>query len=329
MSRTRAEAVRRRGRIVATTIAALLLVLPLACGEWSIKEFGEGERTGEPVETPPPGPAPAPRARPSPPAPRERPPLPSPRDPGEPLPEVPLDRLIQPLPERDLPDTIGTLLERELDSDLPGAPIEEYLLWLPPGLEREERRWPMILYLHGRSHRGDDLDRLTRYGLPRLLDRDRAIPFVVVAPQLPEGHNWSGPGLDRVAAIVEEVARRYAVDRGRIYLTGYSMGGGGAWRMAFRRADLFAAAIPIAAYSPRPTESRVAALQELPILAYHGERDEVAPLERAERMIEALRQAGADAELRTIEEADHGDLVRLYRDPGLYAWLLEHRRGPR
>lgn len=306
--------------------AILFLALALACGEWSMKEFGEGERTGERAEAPPPGPPPA---RPAPPASRERQPLPSPRDRGERLAVPPPDSLIRPLPERDLPDTVGTLLDRELDSDLTGAPIEEYLLWLPPGLEQDDRRWPMIVYLHGRSLRGDDLDRLTRYGLPRLLDRDRAIPFVVVAPQLPEGHSWSGPGLDRVAAIVEEVARRYAVDRGRIYLTGYSMGGGGAWRMAFRRADLFAAVIPIAAYTPRPTESRLATLRELPVLAFHGERDAVAPLERAERMIEALRRAGADAELRTIKGADHGDLVHLYRDPGLYAWLLERWRGPR
>ncbi|MDX1623499.1 MAG: prolyl oligopeptidase family serine peptidase [Gemmatimonadota bacterium] len=298
-----------------------MLGLPVACGEWTTKERSELERVPEErSELPPESPV---RPRPG-------------GEPGEPryaegdrLAALPPDSLIRSAPHGPVPDSIAALLERRLEAAPAGAPVAEYLLWLPPGLERRDRRWPMIVYLHGRSLRGDDLDDLTRYGLPQLLDHDGAIPFVVLAPQLSGDGNWSGAALERVAELIEAVARRYPVDRERIYLTGYSMGGGGVWRMAFRWPDTFAAAVPVAAHTPRPTGERISALRDLPILAFHGDRDEVTPLTRAEEMIAALREAGADAELRTIAGAGHGDLTRLYRDPALYAWMLEHARGSR
>ncbi|MDX1660312.1 MAG: dienelactone hydrolase family protein [Gemmatimonadota bacterium] len=221
-----------------------------------------------------------------------------------------------------LPDSIGVLLERTL----PGAEesIEEYLLWLPPGLERADREWPLLLYLHGRSLRGEDTARLLRYGLPRYLGEGRSIPFIVVAPQLRPPGGWTD--VDRLAALLDEIEARYPVDEDRIYVTGYSMGGGGTWRMAFAHADRLAAAAPFAATTPRPTPERVRAVSGLPLLVYHGTADEVAPVGRVLDMVEALREAGADVELELVEGADHGDLTTVFGEPALYAWLLGHRR---
>lgn len=221
------------------------------------------------------------------------------------------------------PDTIGVLLERNLPAT--GATsIDEYLLWLPPGLERGDRRWPVILYLHGRSLRGDNPAMLLRYGLPRELAEGKSIPFIVVAPQLHPPGNWAE--VDRLDAILDEIERRYPVDRDRVYLTGYSMGGGGVWRMAFDHADRFAAAVPMAAHTPAPSAAWSRALRRLPMRVYHGTADDLVPYPPAVKMVDALRRAGGDVELKLIPGADHGELTRLYRDPALYAWLLEHRR---
>ncbi|HUP20428.1 MAG TPA: alpha/beta fold hydrolase [Gemmatimonadota bacterium] len=270
---------------------------------------------------------------------REVEPIPLGSIPAAPLVEPALDSMTAPEPypgeilerdgivgqiasRRDLPDSIGVLMERRLSAR--SGSIEDYLLWLPPGLERGGRAWPVILYLHGRSLRGDDPSMLLRYGLPRYLAEGRSIPFIVVAPQLHTPGSWTD--VDRLAAILDQVEARYSVDRDRVYLTGYSMGGGGVWRMALEHADRFAAAVPMAAHTPEPTAVWARAVAELPIRVIHGAEDESAPPAAARTMVEFLRRTGADAELRMVEGADHGDLTTVYRDPSLYDWMLEHRR---
>lgn len=221
-------------------------------------------------------------------------------------------------------DTVGVLLERSHGRPARTLTVDDYLLYLPPGIEDRGRQWPVVLYLHGRSLRGDDLSLLTRYGLPRYLAEGRALPFIVVAPQLPDGQSWTD--VDRLAEILEEVLGRYATDRDRVYLTGYSMGGGGVWRMALAHATLFAAAAPVAALTPEPSAAWARAVADLPMRVIHGTADEAAPFGGAEAMVSALRAAGADVELQRFEGAGHGDLTHVYGDADLYDWFLAHRR---
>jgi predicted peptidase len=217
-------------------------------------------------------------------------------------------------------DTTGVLLPRVGDRTALGR----YLLYLPQGIE-SARRWPLILYLHGRSLSGDNLSLLTRYGLPARLEDEDDFPFVVVAPQVPVGQTWTDT--DRLAALVRDVRARYPVDPTRVYLIGYSMGAGGVWRAAIAHPELFAAAAPAAAWTPEPSESAARALADMPIRIYHGTEDEVAPFDRAQTMARALEEAGVDVTLSAYPGADHGDLTDIYKRDELYAWLLTHRRA--
>ena len=194
---------------------------------------------------------------------------------------------------------------------------------MPPGLDEASGQWPLILYLHGRSLRGSDLDRVKRYGLPSFLDRGWDVPFVVVAPQLPAGTYWNDA--ERLLRIVDEVADRHPVDRERLYLTGFSLGAGGVWDALRSHADAFAAAVPISAWTPEPEEWWPAALGQLPLRLYHGTEDEPAPYGRTLRMARDLDAAGADVELITLEGRDHGIVQDIYGDPDLYRWMLRQR----
>lgn len=237
----------------------------------------------------------------------------------------PVDPVVGSLPDRVRPDSIGVLLKRHKERRVAGMDVEDYLLYLPPGLEDGNGEWPLLLWLHGRSLRGGGLDRLKRYGPPAMIARGRDIPFIVVAPQLPPDGRWAQ--LDPVAAIVDEVAERYPVDRDRVYLMGFSMGGGGAYRMAFSHAEKFAAMIGIAGHTPPPTEGNVKAVASLPFLAIHGENDVRVPLPPARRMASAMTTAGAPLfEFRMAPGMNHSRLERLTRDESLYDWLLSHRR---
>jgi len=81
-------------------------------------------------------------------------------------------------------------------SDIPWR----YWRYLPAGYREDGgKRWPLLIWLHGRSLRGDDLERVTRYGPPSFLDERDDFPFVAVCPQLPRG-SWPPDALDRLLA---------------------------------------------------------------------------------------------------------------------------------
>jgi len=205
----------------------------------------------------------------------------------------------------------------------PDAPEPwRYLLHLPEGYEEQPvKSWPLLFYLHGRSIRGQDLSRLKHYGPPSFLDRTPDFPFVVVSPQLSAG-SWQPQPLVR---LLDEVLETYRIDRNRVYLTGVSLGGGGAWYLAGAAPERFAAFAPVCGYGGLSLADKVAGL---PIWAFHGKQDEIVSLEPHRRLIEAIRNRGGDARMTVFPDGDHGSIILpVYRMEELYDWFLSHRRS--
>jgi len=73
-----------------------------------------------------------------------------------------------------------------------------------------ETHWPLILYLHGGSLRGDDVERLRTLGLPHRLESEPDFPFVVVSPQCPAGEIWTD--VEAIDALLDRVAHDYRID---------------------------------------------------------------------------------------------------------------------
>jgi poly(3-hydroxybutyrate) depolymerase len=121
------------------------------------------------------------------------------------------------------------------------------LLYVPPDAPPGEKL-PTVLYLHGGSQRGSDLRKLESYGLPRLLARGLDFPFIVIAPQLPEGEIWSDA--DFLVSLLDELSGKHPIDPDRTYVTGMSMGARGAWYLAYRHPDRVAAIVPLATFQP-------------------------------------------------------------------------------
>lgn len=199
------------------------------------------------------------------------------------------------------------------------------LFYLPRDLEGGEPL-PTVLYLHGGSQRGTDLEKLNSYGPPRLLAEGHELPFILIAPQLPQGEIWSdGEGL---IALLDELSRRYPIDPDRLYVTGMSMGGRGAWYMAYRYPHRFAAIAPVAAFQPIAYWATSGQLGSMPVRAFHGDQDDLAPFAEAVRMHEALGTAGGVSELDVLPGRGHF-IAHVLEDPALYEWLLQHRRPRR
>jgi predicted peptidase len=200
-----------------------------------------------------------------------------------------------------------------------------YLLWLPANASQPA---PLILFLHGSGERGDDLGLVMREGLPAsdaLHSPD--FPFVVAAPQCSLESDWELEG-DALLALLDDLEARLPIDRQRIYLTGLSMGGRGAWHLAARAASRFAALVPICGRRPAwlCQPDRAARLRDLPTWIFHGARDPVVPISESEAMADTLRSCGADVRLTIDPEAGHDSWTAAYATPELYTWLLSHQR---
>jgi predicted peptidase len=199
-----------------------------------------------------------------------------------------------------------------------------YLLFLPKeyGVDAE-KKWPLIFFLHGAGERGVDLDILRDYGPAKEAQGDPNFPFICLTPQCPDGEVWLSK-LELLNSLLDQVLSSYAVDLDRIYLTGFSLGGYGAWAMAMIYPELFAAMAPICGGG---MVGGIEKLKGIPVWAFHGAEDEVVPVEQSQQMVEALISAGGQAKLTIYPGVEHDSWSQTYENPELYAWFLKHRRA--
>jgi predicted peptidase len=208
-----------------------------------------------------------------------------------------------------------------------------YLLYLPKGFgeaARKNDRWPLILFLHGAGERGTNIWKVEVHGPPKNVTNHMDLPFIIVSPQCAEHELWSKESL---LGLLDKIVQEYPVDTNRVYLTGLSMGGYGTWDLGLSHPDRFAAIAPICGggqiitvlLSGRDHEQ---ALKTLGVWAFHGAKDPVVPVAESQRMIDALKKAGAtDVKLTVYPEAGHDSWSETYKNPEFYEWLLQHRRG--
>jgi predicted peptidase len=203
-----------------------------------------------------------------------------------------------------------------------------YLLSLPAGYgEDPGKEWPLVLFLHGMGERGDDLEMLKKHGLPKILEDEGDLPFVVVSPQCPPDTVWSAE-TQALNALLDGVIETYAVDRHRVYLTGLSMGGYGTWHLACAHPERFAAIAPICGGLARAVgkAEQVCVLKDVPVWAFHGARDRTVPLAETADLVSALKACGGNVRFTIYPDAEHDSWTETYANPELYRWFLEHDR---
>lgn len=115
----------------------------------------------------------------------------------------------------------------------------------------------------------------------------------------------------------------FRVDLSRIHLTGFSMGGGGTWALAFHTPNRFATLAPICGYGDA---ARAAQISHIPEWVHHGELDTIIDITESECMAKALRNKGADVRFTQYPHLSHDSWTQAYNNIELWRWMLETRK---
>lgn len=177
-----------------------------------------------------------------------------------------------------------------------------YALSLPADYDASRPR-PLVLALHpgggGAPYYGGSF---MRHVVEPAL---RGWAPIIVAPDCPT-RAWTSPAAERaVIALLESVMAEYAIDRTRILVTGFSLGGRGAWFFATRHADLFTGAIPMAG---SPGDDPLDALGSMPVHIIHSVDDDVVPIGPARAAAEALEHRQHPVEFTELDGIGHFDM---------------------
>jgi predicted peptidase len=246
------------------------------------------------------------------------------------------------LPEAAVDDRLDELFEARATT-LAGEHAREVFSYrlLKPPTETGNRAHPLVLFLHGRDQRGVDNCAQLKYlpGWMAEAKRRRDYPCYLVAPQCRPDRFWvetprafdrslprqaPGPQMQAVINMLDDVIRDFPVDERRLYLTGLSMGGFGCWDLGTRLAERWAAVAPICGGGDELYADR---LVGVPVWAWHGDADDVVPVRKTRRMIEAIHAAGGEPKFTELAGVGHDSWTPAYTGPdGLLPWMFAQRK---
>lgn len=205
-----------------------------------------------------------------------------------------------------------------------------YRLFVPLGYDAN-RKYPLLLWLHGGDGRGSDnvrqLNGGNQIGTHFFAGKQVQLkfPMFVLLPQCPSNDNWSDPDLNQPTKWLEmtmialaEVQKEFSIDPSRIYLAGQSMGGLGVWSTLQAYPGKWAAAVILCAYD-NFTDIKI--LAQTPIWLFQGTDDDTVPLLLVQQMVKQLKKAHANLRYTEYPKTGHDVWKKAFAEPDLLPWL--------
>lgn len=182
-----------------------------------------------------------------------------------------------------------------------------------------QEQTPVIIFLHGASLCGRNLDRVRRYGPLDAIVKGREIEALTIVPQNPGGA-WNPK---KIMDVLDWVKRNYACDTTRVYVLGMSLGGYGTMDVCATYPDRIAAGM---AFCGGSSLKDVSGLGKLPFWIIHGTADRAVSIKQSKVVVEKLKESGNDTRLLYDwwQGANHGAPARLFYLRKTYEWLFSH-----
>lgn len=198
---------------------------------------------------------------------------------------------------------------------------EGYNFWVytPVDYFYSQEQTPVIIFLHGASLCGRNLDRVRRYGPLDAIVKGREIDALTIVPQNPGGA-WNPK---KVMDVLDWVKQRYPCDTTRVYVLGMSLGGYGTMDVCGTYPDRIAAGMALCGGT---SLKDVSGLGKLPFWIIHGTADRAVPVGQSKSVVDRLKQSGNDSRLLYdwLQGAGHGAPARIFYMRKTYDWLFSH-----
>lgn len=202
-----------------------------------------------------------------------------------------------------------------------GVVPDGYNFWvyLPDDYNPLAADMPVVIFLHGRSLCGHDLNQVMRYGTLDALKKGRKINAVVIAPQNP-GESWKP---DKIIRVLDWCLEHYPADGDRVYALGMSLGGFGTMDLAGAYPDRIAAGVALCGGCYLKD---LHGLGQVPMWIMHGTADEKVGVNESRKVVEKLIADGDDGHVMYdwLKGYNHGKLARCFYMPMIYDWLFDH-----
>ena len=215
---------------------------------------------------------------------------------------------------------------------------------------KEDKKYPMLVFLHGSGERGNDNELQLVHGGKLFADpryREQ-FPAIIIFPQCAANDSWTQlrrvksktdstkwvlefpadvpmtRSLSLVSSLLDSMAEFGSVDKKRVYVGGLSMGGFGTFEILGRKPGFFAAAFPICGGG---NESKVILYgKKFPIWVFHGGADPVVDVSNSRRMVAALKTAGAKVKYSEYAGVGHNSWDNAFEEPELLPWLFAQKK---
>jgi predicted peptidase len=210
-----------------------------------------------------------------------------------------------------------------------------------PKLTADKERFPLVIFLHGSGERGNDNEAQLKNGVLGFTEGDRLqrYPCYLLAPQCPAGQGWAPldwrrmgmqfeekpteAGADLMALIDKIIRDNPDIDTARIYLCGLSMGGFGVFDILQRYPERFAAAIPLCSGGD---PARVSKYKHLPVWVFHGQNDNVVPVDYSRKVVAAMEAAGGKPRYTEFTTLGHAIWQEVFYDDNVLSWLFAQKK---
>lgn len=194
----------------------------------------------------------------------------------------------------------------------------DFWLYVPEDYDPNDYSKPLVMFLHGRTLCGNNLNLVRNYGCINAVERNVGIDALIVAPQAQSA--WSPQKLHEV---YEWVKSHYNVNTRRFYVIGMSMGGYGTLDYTATYPDEVAAAMAMCGGA---TVKTLCGLNDVPLWIIHGTADSAVSVNCSQRVVDEMCACGDTSRLifNKMKGVNHTRLARVFYLDQTYEWLFSH-----
>jgi len=221
-----------------------------------------------------------------------------------------------------------------------------YRILYPENYDKN-KKYPLLLLLHGAGERGKDNEKQLVHGSKLFISAEsrKNFPAIVVFPQCPEESFWAVTKIDRTTmpfkiefdytaepnwplaaanALVKKLSTEEGVDKARVYISGLSIGGMGTFESVYRNPDLYAAALPICGGGDvNHYDKRVG---KTAFWVFHGAADAVVNVKLSQEMVEKLKLLKAEVKYSEYPGVNHNSWDNAFAEKDYLSWMLQHKK---